>query len=150
MDITLSANVRQTVDWLAKGRFHLALFVGSGNVTTAQEQGLPVALIPGEQFREGSPLAPSGGAVGLMDRAPHPNAARLFVNWLLSKEGQITWQQAVHLPSLRDDIPKDKLYPFDVPKPGVKYVSGGTEEYSRVDRRAIRDLVTKALRKAGR
>jgi ABC-type Fe3+ transport system substrate-binding protein len=28
------------------------------------------------------------GNVGLIDKAPHPNAAKLYLNWLLSKEGQ--------------------------------------------------------------
>jgi iron(III) transport system substrate-binding protein len=150
MDITLTSEVRQTVDWLGVGRFPVGLFVGSENLLQAQEQGLPVALIPAEQLKEGSPVAPSGGSVSLMDRAPHPNAARLFVNWLLSPEGQIAYQQSIALPSLRVDIPKTGLYPFDVPKPGVQYEAGGAEEYSRIGSEVIRDLVTKAMAKAGR
>lgn len=150
MDITLSADPRQTVDWLAKGRFSLALFLASDDITSAQEKGLPVGHVPAEQFKEGAAMAPAGGAVSVMDRAPHPNAATLFINWLLSREGQLAWQQAVRLPSLRMDIPKTDLYSFDVPRPGVKYISGGTEEYVRITSGAIRDIVTKALAKAGR
>jgi iron(III) transport system substrate-binding protein len=150
MDVTLSSEVRQTVDWLGIGRFPLGLFVGSENLLQAQEQGLPVALITAEQLKEGSPIAPSGGSVCLVDRAPHPNAAKLFVNWLLSREGQIAYQESIALPSLRVDIPKTALYSFDVPKPGVQYEAGGSEEYSRIGADAIRDLVTKAMAKAGR
>jgi iron(III) transport system substrate-binding protein len=150
MDIALTGDVRQTVDFLAIGRYSIGLFVGSENLLQAQEQGLPVALVPAEQLKEGSPIAPSGGAVSLLDRAPHPNAAKLFINWLLSREGQIAYQESIALPSLRTDIPKTGLYSFDVPKAGVQYAAGGSEEYSRIGADAIRDVVTKALAKAGR
>jgi len=150
MDITLTSEVRQTVDWLGIGRYPVGLFVGSENLLQAQEQGLPVALITAEQLKEGSPIAPSGGSIAIIDRAPHPNAAKLFVNWLLSREGQIAYQESIALPSLRIDIPKTALYSFDIPKPTVQYEPGGSEEYSRIGTDAIRDLVTKALAKAGR
>ncbi len=83
----------------------------------------------------------------MIDRAPHPSVATLFINWLLSREGQDKWQKAQRLPSLRVDLSKEGLYPSDVPKPGVKYVKAGTEEHSRITRGAIRDLVSKALAK---
>jgi len=150
MDITLTGEVRQTVDFLGIGRYALGLFVGSENLLQAQEQGLPVALVPAEQLKEGSPIAPSGGSIALMDRAPHPNAAKLFVNWLLSREGQIAYQESIALPSLRVDIPKTGLYSFDIPKPAVQYAAGGAEDYSRIGAEAIRDVVTRALTKAGR
>ena len=147
MDITLSSNPRQMVDWLAKGRFQIALFLSSGDITSAQEQGLPVAHVLADQFKEGAPISPGPGAVSMIDRAPHPSVATLFINWLLSREGQDHWQKAQRLPSLRVDLSKEGLYPSDVPKPGVKYVKAGTEEHSRITRGAIRDLVSKALAK---
>ncbi len=30
-------------------------------------------------------------ALYLFNRAPHPNAAKLFINWILTKEGQTAW-----------------------------------------------------------
>jgi ABC-type Fe3+ transport system substrate-binding protein len=48
-----------------------------------------------------------------MKDAPHPNAAKVFLNWLLSREGQITMQKAYVKAgvgasnSFRIDIPKD-------------------------------------------
>jgi len=105
-------------------------------------------MIPGERFKEGVPLGPSAGAVNLIDRAPHPNAARLYVNWLLSREGQLAWQQATRENSLRVDIPKDGLLPFEAPKPGVKYLMAGTEEYAGIPGTVISDLITKAVEKA--
>jgi len=148
MDITLSSDPRQMVDWLAKGRFQIALFLSSTDVASAQEKGLPVAHVFADQFREGAPIAPGPGAVSMTDQAPHPNAAILFVNWLLSKEGQIKWQEAQRLPSLRIDISKKGLYPFDIPKPGIKYINAGAEEYARITRSSIRKLISNAIAKA--
>lgn len=150
MDVTLSSDHRQMVNWLATGRLPIAIFLSASEARRAREQGLPLAPVPAEQLREGAPVAPGSGSISLMSPAPHPNAAVLFINWLLSREGQIAWQHAVRLPSLRVDIPKDGLDPFDVPKSGGDYVAVGAEEYSRIGATAIREVVSKALTKAGR
>ena len=60
-----------------------------------------------------------------LDRAPHPNATKLFVNWFLSKEGQT----AVHTladgnppPSWREDLTRfDTVVPEERREPGKKY-----------------------------
>ena len=59
--------------------------------------------------------------MAVMSKAPHPNAAKLFVNWVLSREGQTAWQRYAELNSLRMDIPKGGLAPDDVPQKGVSY-----------------------------
>jgi len=67
----------------------------------------------------------SSGGLFLAHRAPHPNAAKLFVNWVLSKEGQDAWCAANQWNSRRLDVaPRD---PDAVPRPGVKYFSGSSE-----------------------
>ena len=50
------------------------------------------------------------GGVGVVDRAPHPNAAKLFVNWWYSREGQTAYVESTSalgplgLVSLRSDV----------------------------------------------
>jgi iron(III) transport system substrate-binding protein len=145
MDVTVSADQRQLTDWLAQGRFPLGLLLGPSQIVPAAEAGLPVAIVPGEQFKEGAPIGPGGGAMSLMDRAPHPHAARVFVNWVLSREGQIAWQKATRENSLRVDVPKDDVRPFSAPRPGVQYEDAGGEEYARISDDEIVDLVKKAM-----
>ncbi|MSQ28647.1 MAG: extracellular solute-binding protein [Dehalococcoidia bacterium] len=55
-----------------------------------------------------SRVALSAGGLWLMKNAPHPNAAKLFINWLLTKEGQLAWNATGIGNSRRVDIP-----PFD-------------------------------------
>ncbi len=63
----------------------------------------------------------------LINRAPHPNAAKLFINWYLSREGQMTWQRAMNTvvleasDSMRIDIPKDDVLADSKRLEGVKY-----------------------------
>ena len=124
MDATLFRNIRQGTDWLARGKF--AFCFGCGGVDRARAQGLPVEKLG--LMKEGAGLVAQYGTVSLMNKAPHPNAARVFINWFLSREGQITLQTALAnreetVPdSLRTDIPKDHIRPQDRRVKGVNYV----------------------------
>ncbi len=148
--ITLSADQRQMVDWLGQGRYLIGLWIGGTEMNAGVKQGLPVAQVPGDQFKEGSPLSAGGGTVSLVDSAPHPNAARVLINWLLSREGQTTWQRKVLLPSLRVDVSREGLDPTVVPTDGKTYVDSDTEEYiRRTPPDVISNLITKAIETQG-
>lgn len=92
MGVTIFRSSRQGVDWLAKGRFALCFFC-STQVERAKQQGLPVDSFG--ILKEGANLVFGGGTIGLVNRAPHPNAAKLFINWFLSREGQLAAYQAM-------------------------------------------------------
>jgi iron(III) transport system substrate-binding protein len=92
MDVTLFRDRRQSVDWLAHGKFAVCFFCIPSELGAAQSQGLPIGKF--DLLKEGAGITPHTGAIGLMNKAPHPNAARVFINWLLSREGQITVQNA--------------------------------------------------------
>jgi ABC-type Fe3+ transport system substrate-binding protein len=62
-----------------------------------------------------------------MNQAPHPNAAKLFINWLLSREGQTNFQKTMNttdlvMESMRVDIPKDPIPPERRRAAGVNYI----------------------------
>jgi iron(III) transport system substrate-binding protein len=52
---------------------------------------------------DGLPAGPE--TWGLIKEAPHPEAARLFMDWLLGMPGQVAIGEALHLNSPRDDAP---------------------------------------------
>ncbi len=52
---------------------------------------------------DGLPAGPE--TWGLINEAPHPAAAQLFMDWLLGVPGQIAIGNALHLNSPRDDVP---------------------------------------------
>jgi len=129
-DLTLSADSRQLIDWVARAEYPVGLMLNSVDVVPAIAQGLPLIMVKGDQFKEGAPLGPSGGTVSLVDSGPNPNAATVFVNWLLSRDGQLSWQNHVHGNSTRIDIPKDAVTPAYLPVPGHTYLDCGSEKYA--------------------
>ena len=147
MAMTLSADQRQLIDWVAQGVYPVGLLLNFVEVIPAIEQGLPIALLRGDQFKEGAALGPAGGTVSIVDSGPNPNAAAVFVNWLLSREGQMSWQDNVKGNSLRIDIPKDNVAPVYVPKPGLTYLNAGAEEYAVLSGTEIGPLITRVLEK---
>ena len=87
------------------------------------------------------------GVYRIAEPAAHPNAARMFVNWLLSREGQTALQRVANTSnnseeSLRTDIPKDMVRSEVRRVDGVKYILVDKPEY--MDMAPIQDIVEKA------
>ena len=61
--------------------------------------------------------------------APHANAATLFLNWVLSKQGQDALHRAQLYPSLRVDLPRDYVPDYTLPTAGLNYLDTYTEEF---------------------
>ncbi len=152
MDVTLTQEIRQATDWLANGRFSICLFCSE--IRKAKRQGLPVDEFKTVQWKESPAIsAGSTGSLVLLNQAPHPNAAKLFINWLLSRAGQMAFQRVANTPinaeeSMRIDIPKDVIPPEDRRVDGVKYLLADRPEF--IDMKPIYEVLDKALAQAGK
>jgi ABC-type Fe3+ transport system substrate-binding protein len=80
-------------------------------------------------------ISTSGNSgLALIDHAANPNAARLLINWFLSRRGQIVWQDVMNRKvvepsdSMRVDIPKDNVLPPSRREEGKKYVVNGFQD----------------------
>jgi iron(III) transport system substrate-binding protein len=120
---------RQLLDFVALGKNPIAIGPAGTQAWELKQTGLPLELYPGEALREGSFVTSSNGTVSVVRDAPHPNAVKVYLDWLLSKEGQTAWSVAVGVPSRRTDVPTDHLEPFVVPQPGVQYQENYKEQY---------------------
>ena len=149
LDVRLSRDQRQLVDWLAQGQCAIAAFIDTDTAQVAIDQGLPIAPINISQLREGGAVAPDGGTVSVPDRVPHPNAAKLYVNWLLSRDGQTAWQEETKTPSLRTDLPKQDLHLMSAARKNYTFANGGAEKYVSTGT-ALAAAVTSILQSAGR
>jgi iron(III) transport system substrate-binding protein len=148
-DIVLTRNLQQGTDWLAQGRIYF--YIGSGQpIMKARKQGLPVDLLP-HPMKEGDIMGGGSCCIGVLNRAPHPNATKLFVNWVLSREGQTAWQKYAEVNSLRMDIPKTDLPPDDVPQKGVNYFMLNSSKHNgQAGRKELHRIVDEALQQAGK
>jgi iron(III) transport system substrate-binding protein len=145
MEITYSKNFRQMTDWLAQGKF--AICMGCKDSMRAKNQGLPVDDLDTNRWKEGSSFSAGGGSFGYMNQAPHPNAAKVFINWFLSRKGQVALQKLGDVDdpanSRRIDIPKDDIPPDNRLQPGVKYFDVVKPEYG--DMKPIFDLAKEIM-----
>ena len=124
MEITPSRRTRQIADWLARGKFSLSVFAGIGRtgLDDAKRQGLPVDWFGPKTFKEGAIISAGSGNIMLFRNAPHPNAARVAINWLLSREGQVVYQKVRGSDSRRIDIPKDNVLSYKRRVKGIRAV----------------------------
>ena len=68
-----------------------------------------------------------GNCLFVVKNRPHPNAARVFVNWMLTKQVQYDLAKALDMASRRQDIPQTAA-PDQVPIRGAKYIMPQREE----------------------
>jgi len=147
MDATLFRDFRQGPDWLAAGKYSICFFC---DADALKQQGLPVDTFGPRVFKEGGGLVQQFGTLALLNRAPHPNAAKVFINWLLSRNGQIALQRRTMnaespADSLRVDIPKDEVPFLGRRLEGVKYLDTGRPEW--IEMKPIIEVVNQALKK---
>jgi ABC-type Fe3+ transport system substrate-binding protein len=120
-DITLTRDLRQIVEWLARGKYSVSISAEGGPVADFMKAGAHIAYQP---VKEGDYLSFDAANIGMTAQAPHPNAAIVFINWLLGKEGQLFAQNAMKYHSSRNDIPTDGCDSNTLRVPGEKYFFG--------------------------
>ena len=152
MDLTVSQDRRQSSDWLASGKFPIC--IDCGDTDRAKQQGLPVDEFPHANLKEaGYEISTSGNSgLALVNNAPNLNAARVFANWFLSREGQTVWQAVMNTKvlepsdSMRIDIPKDKVAAPARREEGRKYRVTGFLDPDPPEK-LFRELLSKDKRK---
>jgi len=112
--------------WLGGGEVEIALPLNHDGIKGFTDKGLPV-----EWARLEDPLYAELSTVGILGMAPHPNAARLLVDYILSKEGQTVMAKAGKS-VLRDDISiKD-----DIDRKKLRFISAqartGADKYQKI------------------
>jgi iron(III) transport system substrate-binding protein len=116
----ISTNRRQLTDWMVRGVYPISFGPEDGEVERLREEGMPVKTIYGLEDMPGT--ISGGNVMSLIAGAPHLNAARVFVNWMASKEALEIYGKALQMVPTRSDIEAHKFLPLEIiPKPGVKY-----------------------------
>jgi iron(III) transport system substrate-binding protein len=123
----VTRDVRQQVEWVVRNRYPITIGPSAEPINEFRREGFGAEL---SWLAPQSPLAtksePAFNNVMLMNRAPHPNAAKVFLNWLLSQEGQAVWVEHTQINSRRLDVTGP---PETAPRPGVQYVNPSKEDH---------------------
>ncbi len=94
------------LELLAAGEFHAS--VPSAEYRTYQKvlDGAPVS------YTCPDPVPAAVSEMGILKGAPNIHAARLFINWFLSKEGQISQYASDYAPPVHKDLRRKEFLPF--------------------------------------
>ena len=88
-----TASARQILDLVIAGEYPMAIQIFNHHAYISKTAGAPVDWQPLE------PVTATNNSLGLAKNAPHPNAAMLFLDFVLSKKGQRVFQQSNYLPA---------------------------------------------------
>jgi ABC-type Fe3+ transport system substrate-binding protein len=80
------------------------------------------------------------------NKAPHPNAAKIFINWFAGKEALQIYSRDYEAVTLRTDVDESFLDPRMIPKPGVKYPDDTEFEWLQKGRNETADKVRELLK----
>ena len=125
---------RQITDWLAQGKF--ALCVGCRDSDEPASKGCRWTIWIWSIGRKVCRSLPAAARSVSSRAGPHPNAAKVFINWFLSRKGQIALQKYEDLygqeppNSRRIDIPKDMLPPSSRLVEGRRYFDFTDPKYA--------------------
>src|SRR5262249_55260554 len=120
-DAFLSRDHRQSADLLARGSHPIAIALQSQEADRIMKEVPSIVMIPGLPAGPGY-VAGGYGLVGVFDRAPHPNAARLFANWIASREGSQLLQETNRELSTRNDVDVSTFRDSLMPRTDVTYL----------------------------
>jgi iron(III) transport system substrate-binding protein len=131
---------RQMAEWVVRGRYPIGVGVVISVLQIFKQQGLDVAHVKSlvDDDPAAARLTYGNGSVALVNGASHLNAAKLFINWLLSKEGQTIFAQRTGYNVRRTDAPV--VSPEEAIDPKKIYVDVTIEENYGLRREARKIL----------
>jgi len=101
-DMMVGRNLRQLAETVARGKSVISIGVSYYSYLPFIKARLPVKPI--SNIREGYYAGTGSGNLAVLKNVPHSNASKVFVNWLLSKEGQSAFTKALGQPTRRFDV----------------------------------------------
>ncbi len=119
---------RTHVEWVARGKYLIGTGPNPENINEFVKAGAPIAM---PTLTDLSYTSSANGLISLLARPGHPNAAKVFVNWLLSKEGQTAFMKGLGSQSRRLDVTTEYTPPERIRQPGVKYINTESEELAQ-------------------
>jgi len=121
---------------VAAGEFPLAFSINENNVENFKLKGAPIDWV-----RVADPLYGELVPIGIMAGAPHPNAARLFVDYTLSREGQELFRNLRKVPARNDVVPK-----FNIDRDKIKMIPPEEEARTGYYAKLFGDLFVKRMK----
>jgi ABC-type Fe3+ transport system substrate-binding protein len=101
-DLYLGRDQRQLAESLAKGRVAVMIGLSYYSYLPFLKAGLPIKTLP--TLKEGNYGTGGSGNLAIIKAPAHPNSTKVFVNWLLGREGQEIVSRALGQATRRLDV----------------------------------------------
>jgi iron(III) transport system substrate-binding protein len=100
--LIINRDQRLLAENLARGKISFVMGLGYYSYAPFLKAGLPVQPLP--TLKEGTYISGGSGHLVALKNPPHSNAAKLFINWFLSKDGQDVYSRALGQGTRRLDV----------------------------------------------
>jgi len=117
--VQLSRDADQLADGLAREKFVAVIGLGRAYLDPLVKDGFPLDDVALGDVPD--TLSGGFGTIALFDKAPHPSAAKVFANWIASKEGATVHSRSEVAVANRNDIDYSWAPEEYKPKQGVNY-----------------------------
>ncbi len=114
-NITIQQDYQQEIDIIGQGRAPLMIGAVDYLAEARMKQGAPIGIVPSTQLKEGTDVSAASGDVSIFNKPPHPNAAKVYLNWLLTKDEQEAYARANVFTDSRVDVNGDWTEPWRLP-----------------------------------
>ncbi len=111
----ITRDERMLTEWVARGKYQIGIGTSPAVPVSFIKNGAELAFAEMKEPRE---LTQGYALLCAFNQSPHPNAQKLFVNWILSREGNSILAQASGYASTRVDGSTDGILPILIPKEG--------------------------------
>jgi len=111
---------RRQIEWIVQGKYAWLLAPNNSMLHQLVQRGLKLGILP--EFKDyGTHIGTGAGCIALMNRAPRRNAAVVYINWFLNREGQMAWSRGANLLTRRLDVSQDHIPQYLRVKPRSNY-----------------------------
>lgn len=117
MGVVIERDKRILVESVARGKYLIGLGPYREMITQFIDTGATIAV---PTLSEPLSAGASAGAIGVASEPANPNATKVFINWLLSREGQSQLARSFLCASMRIDASIEGINPMFIPQPGQK------------------------------
>jgi iron(III) transport system substrate-binding protein len=108
----ITRDLRLLAENLARGKIAVTIGIGYSEFQPFIKANLPAVPLPVP--KEGLYISGGYGNVTILKNQPHPNATKVFINWLLSRDGQEIFTRGMGVGSRRLEIDTKWLRDYGV------------------------------------
>ncbi len=126
-NLVLTRDDRVLLEGVSRGKYVAGFAHSDLLLAELKKQGIP-DINTQTALKEGTYATAGFGSLIVMDKLPHPKATAVYLNWLLSKEGQTVWSKTTGYPSRRVDVSTEHIDQDTLLKQGITYQLNYKEE----------------------